>query len=243
MSGVPSASRHPPSVVVEDASLSRVSSGTSYRPSRDSAELQRTAGRALVTPAPPQQPAPPQYPAPPQSLAPSRHTHPNQVSAVRPDEGATSRRLVPEQTNRGDARRSLAYSTKSSQTQNSQELIAELRQEIQALKQVAKGRKDKSHPTAKERPTKRTHASQRRSPERPTLSHKSQQHDLSETSSSQSESRSPTPPVVSHKPLKPGRASRSRPPFMERRARRERSISPERLLGRGDRMLSGRLSI
>uniref|UniRef100_A0A2N9HQL3 Uncharacterized protein n=1 Tax=Fagus sylvatica TaxID=28930 RepID=A0A2N9HQL3_FAGSY len=136
MSGVPSASRHPPSVVVEDASLSRVSSGTSYRPSRDSAELQRTAGRALVTPAPPQQPAPPQYPAPPQSLAPSRHTHPNQVSAVRPDEGATSRRLVPEQTNRGDARRSLAYSTKSSQTQNSQELIAELRQEIQALKQI-----------------------------------------------------------------------------------------------------------
>uniref|UniRef100_A0A2N9GBG3 RNA-directed DNA polymerase n=1 Tax=Fagus sylvatica TaxID=28930 RepID=A0A2N9GBG3_FAGSY len=196
MSGVPSASRRPPSVVVEDASLSRVSSGTSYRPSRDSAELQRTAGRALVTPAPPQQPVPPQQPAPPQ-----------------PDEGATSRRLVPEQTNRGDARRSLAYSTKSSQTQNSQELIAELRQEIQALKQVAKGRKDKSHPTAKERPTKRTHASQRRSPERPTLSHKSQQHDLSETSSSQSESRSPTPPVVSHKPLKPGRASRSRPPL------------------------------
>uniref|UniRef100_A0A2N9IY37 Uncharacterized protein n=1 Tax=Fagus sylvatica TaxID=28930 RepID=A0A2N9IY37_FAGSY len=219
MSGVPSTSRRPPSVVVEDASLSRVSSGTSYRPSRDLAELQRTAGRALVTPAPPQQPAPPQllappqHPAPPQSLAPSRHTHPNQVSAVRPDEGATSRRLVPEQTNRGDARRSLAYSTKSSQTQNSQELIAELRQEIQALKQVAKGRKDKSHPTAKERPTKKTHASQRRSPERPTLSHKSQQHDLSETSSSQSESRSPTPPAVSHKPLKPGKASRSRPPL------------------------------
>jgi hypothetical protein len=213
MSGVPSTSRHPPSVVVEDASLSRVSSGTSYRPSRDSAELQRTAGRALVTPAPPQQPAPPQHPAPPQSLAPSRHTHPNQVSAVRPDEGATSRRLVPEQTNRGDARRSLAYSTKSSQTQNSQELIAELRQEIQALKQVAKGRKDKSHPTAKERPTKKTHASQRRSPERPTLSHKSQKNDLSETSSSQSESRSPTPPAVSHKPLKPGKASRSRPPL------------------------------
>uniref|UniRef100_A0A2N9G0X2 RNA-directed DNA polymerase n=1 Tax=Fagus sylvatica TaxID=28930 RepID=A0A2N9G0X2_FAGSY len=180
MSGVPSASRHPPSVVVEDASLSRVSSGTSYRPSRDSAELQRTAGRALVphhntcptTTTCPTTSAPPQHPAPPQSLAPSRHTHPNQVSAVRPDEGATSRRLVPEQTNRGDARRSLAYSTKSSQTQNSQELIAELRQEIQALKQVAKGRKDKSHPTAKERPTKRTHASQRRSPERPTLSHK-----------------------------------------------------------------------
>ena len=141
MSGVPSASRRPPSVVVEDASLSRVSSGTSYRPSRDSGELQGTAGgvaigRALITPDPPRQPAPPQQPtplkhlAPPQSLAPSRHTHPNQVSTIRPDEGATSRRLVPEQTNRGDARRSLAYSTKSSQTQNSQELIAELRQEI-----------------------------------------------------------------------------------------------------------------
>uniref|UniRef100_A0A2N9GNE9 Uncharacterized protein n=1 Tax=Fagus sylvatica TaxID=28930 RepID=A0A2N9GNE9_FAGSY len=220
MSGVPSASRRPPSVVVEDASLSRVSSGTSYRPSRDSGELQGTAGGVAIGRA--LQPAPPQHLAPPQSLAPSRHTHPNQVSAVRPDEGATSRRLVPEQTNRGDARRSLAYSTKSSQTQNSQELIAELRQEIQTLKQEARGRKDKGHPTAKERPTKRTHASQRRSPERPTLSQKSQQYDLSETSSSQSESRSPTPPAVSHKPLKPGKSSRSRPPLYGERSTPEK---------------------
>ena len=135
------------------------------------------------------------------------------MSAVRPDEGATSRRLAPKQPNRGDSRRSLAYSTKSSQTQNSQKLIAELRQEIQTLKEEARGRKDKGHPTAKERPTKRTHASQRRSPERPTLSQKSQQYDLSETSSSQSGSRSPTPLAISHKPLKPGKSSCSRPPL------------------------------
>ena len=133
MSGAPSASRRPPSVVVEDASLSRVSSGTSYRPSRDSREPQGNAGgvvtgRTSVIPSPPQQPIPlqqptlpqrsatPQQPAPLQNPAPSRHTNPHQVSAVRPDERATSRRLVPEQPNRGGARRSLAYSTKSSQT-------------------------------------------------------------------------------------------------------------------------------
>uniref|UniRef100_A0A2N9I089 Reverse transcriptase domain-containing protein n=1 Tax=Fagus sylvatica TaxID=28930 RepID=A0A2N9I089_FAGSY len=99
MSGAPSASRRPPSVVVEDASSSRVSSGTSYRPSRDSREPQGTAGgvaagRASVIPTPPQQPTPP---------------HTNSPT----NEGATSRRLVPEQPNRGDARRSLAYSTNS----------------------------------------------------------------------------------------------------------------------------------
>ena len=185
MSGAPSASRRPPSVVVEDASLSRVSSGTSYRPSRDSREPQGNAGgvitgRTSVIPSPSQQPIPlqqptlPQQPPPLQNPAPSWHTSPNQMSTVRLDEGATSRRLVPEQPNRGGARRSLAYSTKSSQTQNSQELIAELRREIQNLKQEARGRKVKDPNTAKERPTKRTHESQRRSPERPTRSHKLQ---------------------------------------------------------------------
>ena len=48
MSGLPSTSRRPPSVVVEDASSSRVSSGTSYRPSRDSEEPQVNAAEAVI---------------------------------------------------------------------------------------------------------------------------------------------------------------------------------------------------
>ena len=155
------------------------------------------------------------------------------MSAVRPDERATSRRLVPEQPNRDGARRSLAYSTKSSQTQNSQEVIAELRQEIQTLKQEARGRKDKGHPTATERPTKKTHASQRRNPERPTLSQKSQRYDLSETSSSQSESRSPTPPVVFDKPSNPGKSSRSRPPLYGEKSQPEKKYQSRKIVRPG----------
>uniref|UniRef100_A0A2N9IWZ5 Uncharacterized protein n=1 Tax=Fagus sylvatica TaxID=28930 RepID=A0A2N9IWZ5_FAGSY len=216
MSGVPSTSRRPPSVVVEDASSSRVSSGTSYRPSRGSREPREiidgvVAGGVSLVPIPPLQPIPPQQPALPLKPAPSWHTNPSQGLASRADEGATLRRLGRDQQNR-DARRSLVYSTKSSQTQDSQELIAELRKEIQTLKQEARGRKDKDQIPTKPRPTKRTHALQREDKDRHARSRGSQHEELSETSSSQSESRSPTPPKIPKKSLNKGEPSRSRPP-------------------------------
>ena len=222
MSGLPSTSRHPPSVVVEDASLSRVSSGTSYRPSRGSKEPQEIfyggiAGISVVpapqqTQVPPPPQAPPQQPAPLQRSTPSQYTNHSMGLASKADEGATSRRLGRDQHNR-DVRRSLVYSTKSSQTQDSQEIIAELRREIQNLKQEAQGRKDNNQVPTKPRPTKRTHASQREGKNRPVQSHGSQQEELSETSSSQSESRSPTPPKIPEKSPYRGETSRSRPPL------------------------------
>uniref|UniRef100_A0A2N9GAT2 RNA-directed DNA polymerase n=1 Tax=Fagus sylvatica TaxID=28930 RepID=A0A2N9GAT2_FAGSY len=180
MSRVPLASGRPPSMVVEIASSSlRVSSGTSYRPSRDCGAPQEnsneaTAGRASVV-------------APP----PPHHNIPtlNEGSARKADEGATSRKLGPNQPNRGDARRSLNYSTKSSQTQDSQKLIAELRREIHDLRQEAMGQEARGQIPAKERPTKKTHASKRQNPEYPTHTRSSRNEDFSETSSSQSESR------------------------------------------------------
>jgi hypothetical protein len=164
-----------------------------------------------VLPTPPPQPIPPLQPAPPQKPAPSRHTNPSQGLASRADEGATSRRIGLGQQNR-DARRSLVYSTKSSQTQDSQEIIAELCKEIQTLKQEAQGRKNKDQIPTKPRPTKRTHASQREAKDRPARSRGSQDEELSETSSSQSESRSPTPPKILKKSLNQGEPSRSCPP-------------------------------
>ena len=142
-------------MVVETMSSSlRISSGKSYRPSRDSGAPQEnsneaTAGRALV-------------------VAPSQHTNPNEGSARKADEGATSRKLGPNQPNRGDAWHSLNYSTKSSQTQDSQKLIAKLRREIHDLRQEAKGQEARGQIPTKERPTKKTHASKRQNPEYPT---------------------------------------------------------------------------
>uniref|UniRef100_A0A2N9FQQ7 Uncharacterized protein n=1 Tax=Fagus sylvatica TaxID=28930 RepID=A0A2N9FQQ7_FAGSY len=194
----------------------------SYRPSRGSREPREiidgvVAGGVSVLPTPPLQTtpplqiAPPLQPTPPQKPAPSRHTNPSQDLASRADEGATSRRLRLGQQNR-DARRSLVYSTKSSQTQDSQELIAELRKEIQTLKQEAQGRKDNNQIPTKPRPTKRTHASQRENKDSPARSRGSKDEEFSETSSSQSESRSPTPPKIPKKSLNKGEPSRSRPP-------------------------------
>jgi hypothetical protein len=195
MSRVPLASRHPPSVVVETASSSlRVSSGMSYRPSRDFGAPQENSNEAAARRA--------------SVVAPPQHTNPKEGSARKADEGATSRKLGHNQPNRGDARRSLNYSTKSSQTQDSQKLIAKLRREIHDLRQEARGQ----IPT-KERPTKKTHASKRQNPEYPTQTRSSRNEDFSETSSSQSESRSLTPPTVPRKSMNLREHSRSRPPL------------------------------
>ena len=251
MSGLPSTSRRPPSVVVEDASSSRVSSGTSYRPSRDSGEppmnddeavIERTSAEPIpppqptlqLQPTPPPQPTLQLQPPPPQKPALSRHTKPSQGSVSRADEGATSRRLGLDQQNRGGARRSLVYSTKSSQTQDSQKLIAELRKEIQNLKQESRKQKAQGQVQAKGRPTKRTHASQRREQDQPAQSHKSRYEDLSETSSSQTESRSPTPPKISRDSLHGDEPLRSRPPplwqkeFPSKEAPDQKNCSPWR---------------
>uniref|UniRef100_A0A2N9HX24 Integrase catalytic domain-containing protein n=1 Tax=Fagus sylvatica TaxID=28930 RepID=A0A2N9HX24_FAGSY len=195
MSGVPSTSRRPPSVVVEDASSSRVSSGTSYRPSRGSREPREiidgvVAGGVSVVPTPPPQPNPPPQPTPPLQATPPLQPTPPQQPAP-PQKPAPSRHTNPSQ---------------------GQEIIAELRKEIQTLKQEAQGRKDKDQIPTKPRPTKRTHASQREDKDRPTRSRGSQHKELSETSSSQSESRSPTPPKIPKKSLNKGEPSRSRPP-------------------------------
>jgi hypothetical protein len=162
---------------------------------------------------------------------------------VRADEGATSRRLGPNQQNRGGARRSLVYSTKSSQTQNSQELIAELRQEIQTLKQEVRDEKLRAKFQAKERQRKRHMPRNAEAQEHPGLSRNSRHEDFSETSSSQSESRSPTPPTIPRKLLNPGELHGLVLLFMVRRVPQRRSINQEELFVQEDRTLFGRLSI
>ena len=200
MSGVPSSSRRLLSVVLESASSSqRVSSGTSYRPSRRTGTSQKTSDEATTGRA---------------SVAtPSQHTDLNEGSTRRADEGATSKELGSRYSNGGNARRSLNYSTRSSHTQDNQRIIAELRREIHDLKRETRGR---SPP--KERPRKRVNASQRQHPEYSTLPLNSRHEDFSENSGSQSESRSLTPPTVPKKSLNLGEHSWSRPPLYGRKS-------------------------
>jgi hypothetical protein len=95
------------------------------------------------------------------SLAPSRHTNPNQGSASRADEGATSRRLGPDQQTEVMLGAVLFIQPNHLKLRIVKNSLPSYAKEIQTLKQEAKGRKDKGQIPAKERPTKKTHASQR----------------------------------------------------------------------------------
>ena len=170
MSGVPSSSWRPCSVVRESTSFAqKVSSGTLYKPSRHTETSHKTsegatAGRASV-------------------VASSQHTDPNEGSARRADQGAISKEPGSHSSDRGNARHSLKYTSIASQAEDSERVISELRREICDLKQEARDRSP-----AKERPRNKVNASKRKNPR-----HNSRGEDFSETSCSQSESRSLTP--------------------------------------------------
>ena len=191
MSGVPLSSRHPRFVVWESkSSTQKVSSETSYKPSWCTETSYKTsegatAGRASV-------------------VASSQHTDPNQVSARRTDQGATSKKLGSHSFERGNARRSLNYSSATSRAEDSERIISELRREIYDLRQEAR-----SQSPAKERPRNRVIALKRKNPEHSTLSLNSRDEDFSKTFGSQSESKSLTPLTVPKKPLESRGHSRS----------------------------------
>jgi hypothetical protein len=201
MSGVPSSSRRPHSVVQQESksSAKTISSETSYKPSwrtetsyKPSWHIEvsyklsdeATAGGASV-------------------VASSQHTDPNGRSFGRTDRWATSKELGSHNSDRGNAQRSLKYSSTASRAEDSERIISELRREIRNLRQEARGRSP-----AKERPRNRVNALKRKNPK-----HNSCGEDFSETSCSQSESRSLTPRPVPRQPLESERHSRSRPPL------------------------------
>ena len=206
MSGVPSSSRRPRSVVQRESksSTQKVSSETSYKPSwRTEASYKPSwhtetsykpsegaiAGRASV-------------------VASSQHTDPNNRSFGRTDQWATSKELGSHDSSRGNARRSLNYSFAASRAEDSERIISELRRKIRDLKQEVRDRSP-----AKERSRNRVNASKRKNPEHSTSSLNLRSEDIAETSCSESESRSLTPRVVSKERSETGRHSRSRPPL------------------------------
>ena len=101
-------------------------------------------------------------------MAPSQHTDPNEGSARRANQGATSKEFFSNNFDRGNARRNLNYSSATSRAEDSERIISELRREIHDLKQDARGRS----PT-KERLRNRVNASKRKNPEYSTLSRNS----------------------------------------------------------------------
>uniref|UniRef100_A0A2N9FUK8 Retrotransposon gag domain-containing protein n=1 Tax=Fagus sylvatica TaxID=28930 RepID=A0A2N9FUK8_FAGSY len=148
MSGVPSSSRRPHSVVQQESksSAKTISSETSYKPSwrtetsyKPSWHIEvsyklsdeATAGGASV-------------------VASSQHTDPNGRSFGRTDRWATSKELGSHNSDRGNAQRSLKYSSTASRAEDSERIISELRREIRNLRQEARGRSP-----AKERPRNR----------------------------------------------------------------------------------------
>ncbi len=186
MSGVLSSSRHPHSVVHRESrsSTRKVSSRTSYRPSRETTASKTSA------------------------MASSQHTDPDERSARRANRWATSNELGSYNIGLGDIRRILNYPSTGSQAEDSERIISELCREIHDLRQEARNRS-----LAKERPRNRVNVSKRNNPEYSSWSLNSRSENYAETSCSQFESRSLTPRAVSKQPLKSGGHSRSRPPL------------------------------
>ena len=196
MSGLPSSSQHPRSVVQWESksSAQKVYFETSYKPSWRTETSYKpsegaTAGKASV-------------------VASSQHTDPNERSARRTDQWATSKELGSHNSSMRNAWRSLNCSSTASQAEDSERIISELRQEIRDLRQEARSRSP-----AKERPRNRVNALKRKNLEHSTLSLNSRSEDFSETSYSQSESRSLTPRIVPKQPLELGGHSQSCPPL------------------------------
>ena len=132
--------------------------------------------------------------------APPQHTDPNERSVKRKDQEATSNGS--HNHGRRNVHRGLKYSSTTSQTEDSQKIIASLRREVSDLKREARGRTP-----VKERPRNRVNASKRGNPECSNYEYSS------ETFGSQSESRSLTPQTAHRKPRSRGEPSRSQPPL------------------------------
>ena len=141
-------------------------------------------------------------------VASSQHTDPNERSARRTDQWATSKELSSHNSGMGNARLSLNYSSTASRAEDSERIISELRQEIRDLRKEARSRSP-----AKEKPRNRVNASKRKNLEHSTLSLNLRSEAFSETSYSQSKSRSLTPRIVPKQPLELGGHSQSCPPF------------------------------
>ena len=212
MSGVPSSSRHPHSVVHRESrsSTRKFSSRTSYRPSRET-----TASRTSA-------------------MASSQHTDPNERSARRANRWATSNELGSYNTSLGDIRHTLNYPSTGSRAEDSERIISQLCWEIHDLRQEARNRSP-----AQERPRNRVNVSKRNNPEYSSWSPNSRSENYAETSCSQFESRSLTLWAVSKQPLKLGGHSRSRPPFHRRGGVPEqRNMFPEKLFVQENSMRS-----
>ena len=189
MSGVPSSSRRPHSVLQRESYKSSWHTETSYKSSWHTRSSYKFSDEAIAGGA--------------SVVASSQHTDPNDRSFERTDRWATSKELGSHNFDRGNARRSLKYSSTASQAEDSERIISQLCREICDLKLEARGRS-----LAKERPRNRVNASKRKNPE-----HNSRGEDFSETSCSQSESRSLTPQPTPRQPLESGKHSRSRSPL------------------------------
>ena len=136
--------------------------------------------------------------------APPQHTDPNKVSFKRKDQQATSKGS--HNPGRQNVHRSIKYISRTSQIEDSQRVIANLRQEVSDLKREARGRTP-----IKEKPRNRVNASKRGNPEY------SNYKESPDTSGSQSESRSLTPQMIHRKPRSLGESSRSWPPLYGRK--------------------------
>ena len=136
--------------------------------------------------------------------APPQHTDLNEMSFRGKDQEATSKGSY--SPGRRNVHRSIKYTSRTSQTEDSQRVITNLHQEVSDLKREARGRTP-----IKEKPRNRVNASKRGNPEY------SNYEESPDTSGSQSESRSPTPQMVHRKPRNMGESSRSRPPLYGRK--------------------------
>ena len=133
--------------------------------------------------------------------APPQHTDPNEVSFERKDQEATSKGS--HNPGRQSVHCGLRYTSRTSQTEDSQRVIANLRQEVSDLKREARGRTP-----IKEKPRNRVNASKRGNPKYSNIE------EFPDTSGSQSESRSST---THRKPRSLEESSRSRPPLYGRK--------------------------
>ena len=136
--------------------------------------------------------------------APPQHTDPNEVSVKRRDQEATSKGS--HNPGRQNVHRCLKYTSTASRIEDSQRVIANLRQEVSDLKREARGRTP-----IKEKPRNKVNASKCENPEY------SNYEEFPDTSGSQSESRSLTPQTIHRKPRSLGESSHSRPPLYGRK--------------------------
>ena len=133
--------------------------------------------------------------------APPQHTDPNEVSFERKAQEATSKGS--HNPGRQSVHCGLRYTSRTSQTEDSKRVIANLRQEVSDLKREARGRTP-----IKEKPRNRVNASKRGNPKYSNIE------EFPDTSGSQSESRSST---THRKPRSLEESSRSRPPLYGRK--------------------------